>query len=120
MDQRPAEALRQHRIAKRLLIGAEFALEGFHFQKQNAPIVPLNLDAWNSRLYYLFCNLSDELRDITLFHELLNKKGAKVRMTFGQLIDPASLQGDTNELTEQLKQHVAYELLGNPQAVFRP
>lgn len=89
-------------------------------KKQKAPILPLNLDAWNSQLYYLFCNLSGELRDITLFHELLNKKGAKVRMTFGQLIDPASLLGDTNELTEQLKHHVAYELLGNPKAVFQP
>ncbi len=89
-------------------------------KKQDAPILPLNLDAWNSRLYYLFCNLSGELRDITLFHELLNKRGSKVRMTFGQMIDPETLQGDPNDLTEKLKQHVSYELLGNPQAVFRP
>ena len=89
-------------------------------RKRNAPILPLNLDAWNSQLYYLFCNLSGELRDITLFHELLNKKGAKVRMTFGQLIDPATLQGDANALTEKLKHHVAYELLEDPEAIFRP
>ena len=89
-------------------------------RKRNAPILPLNLDAWNSRLYYLFCNLSGELRDITLFHELLNKRGSTVRMTFGQMIDPDMLQGDATELTEKLRQHVAYELLEDPAAVFRP
>jgi len=89
-------------------------------KKQGAPILPLNLDAWNSRLYYLFCNLSDELRDITLFHELLNKRGSKMRMTFGQMIGPDLLQGDANELTEKLKHHVSYELLEDASAVFRP
>lgn len=89
-------------------------------KKQKAPILPLNLDAWNSRLYYLFSNLSGELRDITLFHELLNKRGSKMRMTFGQMIDPGTLQGDAVELTEKLKAHVAYELLEDPAAVFRP
>ena len=89
-------------------------------RKQNAPILPLNLDAWNSRLYYLFCNLSGELRDITLFHELLNKRGAKMRMTFGQMIDPELLQGDANALTGKLKHHVSYELLEDAGAVFRP
>ena len=89
-------------------------------RKQNAPILPLNLDAWNSRLYYLFCKLNGELRDITLFHELLNKRGSKMRMTFGRTIDPDTLDGDANVLTEKLKQHVAYELLEDPAAVFRP
>ncbi|MCA8902618.1 MAG: 1-acyl-sn-glycerol-3-phosphate acyltransferase, partial [Hyphomonas sp.] len=89
-------------------------------KKQNAPIVPLNLDAWNSKLYYLFCNLNDELRDITLFNELLNKRGSKMRMTFGQPIDPALLQGDATELTEKLKHYVSYDLLADADAVFRP
>ncbi|MEZ5947220.1 MAG: 1-acyl-sn-glycerol-3-phosphate acyltransferase [Hyphomonas sp.] len=89
-------------------------------KKQNAPILPLNLDAWNSRLYYLFCNLSPELRDITLFHELLNKRGSSMRMTFGQMIDPATLLGDTNDLTDRLKRHVSYELMDDAAAVFRP
>ncbi len=89
-------------------------------RKQKAPILPLNLDAWNSRLYYLFCELSGELRDITLFNELLNKRGANVRMTFGQMIHPDQLQGDANELTDKLKHHVSYELLDDSSAVFKP
>ena len=89
-------------------------------EKEKAPILPLNLDAWNSRLYYLLCNLSGELRNITLFHELLNKQGSKMRMTFGQMIDPETLHGDAGELTEKLKAHVAYELLEDPEATFVP
>jgi putative hemolysin len=89
-------------------------------RKQNAPVVPLNLDARNSALYYLFCDLSNELRDITLFHELLNKRGAKIRMTFGEVIPPEHLHGEPGTVTEKLKNHVSYALLKDADAVFRP
>ena len=89
-------------------------------RKQEAPVIPLNLDARNSALYYLFCDLSNELRDITLFHELLNKRGAKIRMTFGEAIPPDRLQGDPASVTEKLKQHVSYRLLTDPDATFQP
>ena len=89
-------------------------------RKQEAPILPLNLDAWNSRLFYFFSELNPELRDITLFHELLNKRGAEVRMTFGQMIPPDRLQGDAGDLTEKPKHHVAYDLLQDSAAVFKP
>lgn len=89
-------------------------------RKQSAPVIPLNLDARNSALYYLFCDLSNELRDITLFNELLNKRGSQFRMTFGETIPPAALAGDPVALTEALKAHVAYALLENPDARFRP
>lgn len=89
-------------------------------RKQEAPVVPLNLDAQNSKLYYLFCDLSNELRDITLFHELLNKRGSKIRMTFGEMIHPDLLQGDPAAMTEKLKHHVSYALLTNRDAAFRP
>ena len=89
-------------------------------RKQGAPVVPLNLDARNSALYYLFCDLSNELRDITLFHELLNKRGSKIRMTFGEMIHPDLLQGEPAAVTAKLKQHVSYALLTDPDAPFRP
>lgn len=89
-------------------------------RKQAAPVIPLNLDARNSALYYLLCDLSNELRDITLFHELLNKNGSKIRMTFGQPISPELLKGDPVELTEVLKHHVSYALLTDPDAAFTP
>lgn len=88
-------------------------------RKQAAPVVPLNLEAQNSALYYLLCDLSNELSDITLFHELLNKRGSKIRMTFGETIPPDALQGDPAHMTEKLKHHVSYALLTDPDARFR-
>jgi putative hemolysin len=87
-------------------------------RKQAAPVIPLNLDARNSALYYLFCDLSNELRDITLFHELLNKRGSKIRMTFGEQIHPDLLQGEPQTVTDRLKHHVSYALLENADARF--
>lgn len=89
-------------------------------RKQEAPVIPLNLDARNSSLYYLFCNLSNELRDITLFYELLNKRGSRFRMTFGRQIGPDILSGDPVSLTEALKSHVSVHLQQDPDAVFTP
>jgi putative hemolysin len=89
-------------------------------RKQEAPVIPLNLDARNSALYYLFCSLSNELRDITLFYELLNKRGSQFRMTFGRQIGPDALAGDPARLTEALKNHVSLSLLRDPDAVFAP
>jgi len=79
-------------------------------KKQNAPILPLNLRARNSRLYYFFSRVNAELRDITLFHELLNKQRSRFALTFGPLIPPDDLKGPAGEVTEALKHYVAYGL----------
>ncbi len=79
-------------------------------QKYEAPVVPLHLTGRNSRLYYLFWRLSDELRDMTLFHELLNKKGREYQMTFGAPIPHTDLLGDPEEMTARLQTHVEVEL----------
>lgn len=89
-------------------------------KKQSAPIVPVNLKALNSRLYYFFAKVNGELRDITLFHELLNKQGAPFHFTFGDMIEPSNLAGPGTEVTEALKQYVSYTLQDNPAAVFQP
>lgn len=89
-------------------------------RKKKAPVVPLHLDARNSRLYYTLAKFNGELRDITLFHELLNKKGAYFGMNFGPLISPEDLAGDALKLTEQLKNYVSYALGDDPSLVFRP
>lgn len=60
-------------------------------RKHKVPIVPLRIKARNSGMYYLFSFASKQLRDITLFYELLNKRGTKPKLKFGPVIDPASL-----------------------------
>lgn len=87
-------------------------------KKQNCPILPLNLQAQNSSLYYLLSKVNGELRDITLFYELLNKTGTQIDLTCGPLILPGELTGDAQTLTEQLKDYVSYRLIEDPNAPF--
>ncbi|RKQ69345.1 putative hemolysin [Litorimonas taeanensis] len=75
-------------------------------KKYNAPIIPLNIKARNSSLYYLFSRLNPELRDITLFHELLNKKGKTFRLTFGEPIHPQSLPKNADIAIADIRQKV--------------
>ena len=76
-------------------------------RKFNAPILPLHIRARNSWLFYGLSQLSTELRDVTLFHELLNKRGRRFELTFGDLIDAADLPDDPVAL---LQHHVEDEL----------
>jgi len=75
-------------------------------KKYNAPVIPLRIQARNSALYYLFTKVNAELRDITLFHELLNKKGKTFNMTFGEAIDPETLSKNANEATDVIRKIV--------------
>ncbi len=79
-------------------------------RKQNVPVLPLNIKARNSRLFYTLSNINGELRDITLFYELLNKTGSRFEMTFGPMIPPDALAGDPQTVTDRLKAYVSYDL----------
>ena len=63
-------------------------------RKFGAPILPLHIRARNSWLFYALSQLSHELRDVTLFHELLNKRGRRFELTVGLPIDAADLPDD--------------------------
>ena len=87
-------------------------------RKQKCPIIPVHVNARNSWLFYFLSKVSGELRDITLFYELLNKKGSRFEMTAGEPIQPEDLAGDVQLVTEELKNYVAYELGDNPDLTF--
>ena len=87
-------------------------------RKQKAPIVPMHIGAKNSSLYYALSALSGELRDITLFNELLNKAGAPFDITVGPTIQPDRLKGDPAGLTTSLKGYVEHVLPNAPNADF--
>lgn len=72
-------------------------------RRYRAPILPLHIASRNSWLYYTLALLSNELRDITVFNELLNKKHARIDMTFGPPIDPGDLPEDPEIATGQLQ-----------------
>ncbi len=64
------------------------------------------MQARNSPLYYFFHRVSGELRDITLFREMLNKKHRLFRLTFGEVIAPDTLPDTADEATAAIRQIV--------------
>jgi len=60
-------------------------------RKFDLPVIPVNIQARNSALFYLFDLIHPTLRDITLFHETLNKARQPFRVTFGEPITAASI-----------------------------
>lgn len=75
-------------------------------RKNQVPIIPLHIKARNSSLYYFFAKTNGELRDITLFRELLNKKGQKFKMNFGEPILPDDLPKNADRATEYIREIV--------------
>ncbi|MEM8979273.1 MAG: 1-acyl-sn-glycerol-3-phosphate acyltransferase [Pseudomonadota bacterium] len=72
-------------------------------KKFDLPVIPINMRARNSVLFYLFDKLHPTLRDITLFHETLNKSRQPYRITVGEPISPAALPQNSNEGIEILR-----------------
>jgi len=86
-------------------------------RKYEAPVIPVHVTGPWSTLFHLFNRVSQELRDITLFHELLNKRGRQFALTVGPAIPPDVLDGEAGEVTLRLKAYIEREL---PRAPERP
>lgn len=79
-------------------------------RRHESPVLPIHVAGPWSTLFHAFHGFSDELRDITLFHELLNKRGRAFRLTAGPLTPPSALEGDPAEVTARLKTYVERDL----------
>lgn len=79
-------------------------------RRYRASILPLRITSRNSWLYYALAMFSNELRDITIFNELLNKKDAHIDLKFGGPIDPDCLPDDPDVAIEQLQHLVEFGL----------
>ncbi|MEX0645652.1 MAG: 1-acyl-sn-glycerol-3-phosphate acyltransferase [Parvularculaceae bacterium] len=79
-------------------------------RKYDCPIVPAHMIARNSWLYYWFWKLNTELRDITLFNELLNKRGKRFEIVFGPPIMPDELHDDVAAATAALRAHAFVDM----------
>jgi putative hemolysin len=84
----------------------------------DAPIVPMHLTGPWSTLFHLFDGRFQELRDITLFHEMLNKRGRRFSLIVGRPIPPKALDPDAAMAAGALKHFVERVLPSNPDAVF--
>ena len=89
-------------------------------RKYNLPILPIHMTARNSGLFYWLAKWSTELRDMTVFHELLNKKGNQFDFTIGHMIQPDQLEGDVVEVTKALERHTVFALAADGDAQFAP
>jgi putative hemolysin len=87
-------------------------------RKYGAPIIPIHVTGPYSRLFHWFDKISPELRDITLFHELLNKRKQSFRLTVGLPIPPPRLDVDAGRATYALKAFTERVLPSQPDAVF--
>ncbi|MHA7971407.1 GNAT family N-acetyltransferase [Rhizobium sp. CAU 1783] len=87
-------------------------------RKYNLPILPVHMAARNSGLFYWFAKWSTELRDMTVFHELLNKKGDRFDFTVGRMIQPDQLSGDPADVTAALERHTVHALAADGNATF--
>ncbi len=87
-------------------------------RKYNLPILPIHMRARNSGLFYWFAKWSTELRDMTVFYELLNKKGNHFDFSVGQMIQPHELEGDVADVTKALEHHTVFDLAADGDARF--
>ncbi len=72
-------------------------------RKFELPVIPVNLRARNSVLFYLFDLIHPTLRDITLFHETLNKARQPYAVTIGEAISPQALPATSEQGIEMLR-----------------
>ena len=87
-------------------------------RKYEAPVVPVHMTGPWSTLFHFFGSFSQELRDITLFHEMLNKQGKAFRLIVGRPIAPGALDPDATAATAAMKAFVERRLPADPDLVF--
>jgi putative hemolysin len=73
-------------------------------RRHGLPVVPLNIRACNSALFYLFDLIHPTLRDITLFHEVLNKSRQPFRLTLGRPIPAERLPQRSEDAIAMLRE----------------
>ncbi|MBS0334827.1 MAG: 1-acyl-sn-glycerol-3-phosphate acyltransferase, partial [Proteobacteria bacterium] len=89
-------------------------------RKYETPVIPVHVSGPWSGLFHFFNRFSTELRDMTLFHEFLNKQGREFRLTVGPPIDWQALEGEPAEATLKLKRYIERDLASDPDRPFAP
>lgn len=72
-------------------------------KKFDAPLVPLGVRQRMTLLFYGLGQISEELKHMTVFHELLAKRGARYCLAFGERLDPGDLPNGEAAATRALR-----------------
>ncbi|MDO5658087.1 MAG: lysophospholipid acyltransferase family protein [Paracoccus sp. (in: a-proteobacteria)] len=75
-------------------------------RKMDVPVIPLRIRARNSALFYLFDAIHPSLRDVTLFHEVLNKARQQYQVTVGAPVAPSDLPPRSDDAIDVLRRAV--------------
>ncbi|TRO95677.1 glycerol acyltransferase [Glycocaulis profundi] len=73
-------------------------------RKFDAPVIPLGVTQRMSLAFYSLGLLHEELRHMTVFHELLAKRGARYRLSFGERLAAADLPADEAKAAARLRE----------------
>ncbi|MEM8787583.1 MAG: 1-acyl-sn-glycerol-3-phosphate acyltransferase [Pseudomonadota bacterium] len=71
-------------------------------RKYKLPVIPIHITARNSMMFYIFDALHETLRDVTLFHEVVNKSDHTFRVRAGRPLDGAALSKDSELATQEI------------------
>jgi|TARA_B100001939_G_scaffold342163_1_gene352908 putative hemolysin len=78
-------------------------------KKYKVPIIPIHISARNSSFYYLCDLINHQLRDIMLFHEVINKKKQLFKIDIGSPINWDALPTDNQKATEFIFSKTIFE-----------
>jgi putative hemolysin len=87
-------------------------------RKYETPVVPIHVNGPWSGLFHFFNRFSTELRDMTLFHEFLNKQGREFHLTVGRPIAWQAFEGEAADATLKLKRYIERDLSADPDRAF--
>jgi putative hemolysin len=87
-------------------------------RKYETPVIPIHVSGPWSGLFHFFNRFSNELRDVTLFHEFLNKQGRAYALTIGAPVPQQALDDEAADAILQLKTYVERVLPADPDRPF--
>ena len=84
-------------------------------RRNEVPVIPMHVKGENTVFYYLTWYINTELKDMTLFREIVKKEGRPYAMTIGEPFY-VEQRVDVAEITERLRNFVLSDLrVGNRQ-----
>lgn len=72
-------------------------------RKFDAPVIPLAVRQRMPFLYYALAQINEELKDMTIFHGLMGKAGARYRLAYGRPMTIGKDDGSDAQVTEMFR-----------------
>ncbi len=78
-------------------------------RRNEVPIIPMHIKGENTVFYYVTWYINTELKDMTLFREIVKKEGRPYRITVGEPFHLAQ-KVDITDMTERVREFVLTDL----------